>query len=153
MPADHPLAKRRAVPIAELAGLDPVDSLVGCDNRTVVDRAFGAASGARCVAIEITGQSVSGRQAGCAAVDCGRTGWPSGRALCRRLRGPDKGAGRGGGRSGRWRGRGRLHGCRRVAPIGCVSGGSRAARRLGRPRGEVPAVAGPFPRGLPPNRT
>ncbi|MGW1888208.1 LysR substrate-binding domain-containing protein [Streptomyces sp. NPDC001970] len=54
MPADHPLAKRRAVPIAELAGLDPVDSLVGCVNRTVVDRAFAAASVDRCVAIEIT---------------------------------------------------------------------------------------------------
>ena len=43
-----------------------------------------------------------------------------------------------------------------VASRGRSSGGacrSRSSRRMGRPRGEVPAGAGPFPRGLPPNRT
>jgi DNA-binding transcriptional LysR family regulator len=54
VPADHPLAKRRTVPITELAGLDFVDSPVGYGSRSVADRAFAAASVARRVAIEIT---------------------------------------------------------------------------------------------------
>lgn len=54
VPTDHPLAKRRTVPIAELAGLGFVDCPVGYGNRTVADRAFAAASVPRRVAIEIT---------------------------------------------------------------------------------------------------
>ncbi|MGW9031766.1 LysR family transcriptional regulator [Streptomyces sp. NPDC055722] len=54
VPTDHPLAKRRTVPITELAGLDFVDCPVGYGNRTVADRAFAAASVARRIAVEIT---------------------------------------------------------------------------------------------------
>jgi DNA-binding transcriptional LysR family regulator len=54
VPAAHPLAGRGSVPIAELAGLDFVDSAVGYGNRTVADRAFAAASLTRRVTIEIT---------------------------------------------------------------------------------------------------
>ncbi|MEV6056948.1 LysR family transcriptional regulator [Streptomyces sp. NPDC052107] len=54
VPADHPLAKRRTVRIADLAGLDFVDCPLGYGNRTVADRAFAAASVTRRVAIEIT---------------------------------------------------------------------------------------------------
>jgi len=54
VPVGHPLAERDSVPLAELAGLDFVDSPVGYGNRAVVDRAFAAASLARRVAVEIT---------------------------------------------------------------------------------------------------
>lgn len=54
VPAGHPLAGRRSVSIAELTGLDFVDSPVGYGNRTVADRAFAAASVPRRVAVEIT---------------------------------------------------------------------------------------------------
>ncbi|WP_392872656.1 LysR family transcriptional regulator [Streptomyces sp. LN499] len=54
VPAAHPLAKRRTVPITELAGLDFVDFPAGYSNRTVADRAFAAASVPHRVAIEIT---------------------------------------------------------------------------------------------------
>jgi DNA-binding transcriptional LysR family regulator len=54
VPADHPLAKRRTVPITELAGLDFVDFPVSYGIRTVADQAFAAASVTRRVALEIT---------------------------------------------------------------------------------------------------
>lgn len=54
VPVGHPLAERDSVPLAELAGLDFVDSPAGYGNRAVVDRAFAAASLARRVAVEIT---------------------------------------------------------------------------------------------------
>lgn len=54
VPAGHPLADRDSVPLAELAGLDFVDSPAGYGNRAVVDRAFAAASLGRRVAVEIT---------------------------------------------------------------------------------------------------
>lgn len=54
VPAGHPLARRERVRIAELAGLDFVDSPVGYGNRAVVDRAFTVASVPRRVAVEIT---------------------------------------------------------------------------------------------------
>ncbi|MFH7341130.1 LysR family transcriptional regulator [Streptomyces sp. KHY 26] len=54
VPAGHPLARRESVSLADLNGLDFVDSPVGYGNRTVADRAFAAASVARRVAVEIT---------------------------------------------------------------------------------------------------
>ncbi|MFE2583423.1 LysR family transcriptional regulator [Streptomyces sp. NPDC059378] len=54
VPADHPLAKHRTVPITELAGLDFVDFPVSYGIRTVADQAFAAASVTRHVALEIT---------------------------------------------------------------------------------------------------
>jgi len=54
VPADHPLAVRKSVPIAELAGERFVDFPVGYGNRAVVDRAFGAASLQRHVVLEVT---------------------------------------------------------------------------------------------------
>ncbi|MFF0050749.1 LysR family transcriptional regulator [Streptomyces sp. NPDC005498] len=54
VPADHALAGRRSVRIAELDGMAFVDSPVGYGNRSIVDRAFTAASLSRRVAIEIT---------------------------------------------------------------------------------------------------
>lgn len=53
VPADHPLAKRRTVPITELAGQDFVDFPMGYGIRTVADQAFTTASVARRVALEI----------------------------------------------------------------------------------------------------
>ncbi|MEU5086163.1 LysR family transcriptional regulator [Streptomyces sp. NPDC021356] len=52
VPAGHPLAGRGSVSIAELAGLDFVDSPLGYGNRTVADRAFAAASVPRRVTVE-----------------------------------------------------------------------------------------------------
>ncbi|GAA2607725.1 hypothetical protein GCM10010424_69970 [Streptomyces lienomycini] len=54
VPLAHPLAHRRQVTVAELAGMDFVDSPRGYGNRTVTDRAFADASVARRVAVEIT---------------------------------------------------------------------------------------------------
>ncbi|MFD7065469.1 LysR family transcriptional regulator [Streptomyces sp. NPDC059906] len=54
VPLAHPLAGRRQVTVAELAGMDFVDSPRGYGNRTVTDRVFADASVARRVAIEIT---------------------------------------------------------------------------------------------------
>lgn len=54
VPADHPLAERRTVPITELAGLDFVDFPESYGIRTVADLAFTAASVTRRVALEIT---------------------------------------------------------------------------------------------------
>jgi DNA-binding transcriptional LysR family regulator len=51
---DHPFAGRSSVDMAELAGLDFIDSPVGFGNRAVADRAFAAASAPRRVTIEIT---------------------------------------------------------------------------------------------------
>ncbi|GAA3828832.1 LysR substrate-binding domain-containing protein [Streptomyces chiangmaiensis] len=59
VPADHPLAKRRTVPITEFAGLDFVDSPVGYGNRAVADRAFAAASVPRRVTVETTDLATS----------------------------------------------------------------------------------------------
>jgi DNA-binding transcriptional LysR family regulator len=53
VPVDHPLAGRGSVPIGELANLDFIDCPLGYGNRTVVDRAFAAASVPRRVTIEI----------------------------------------------------------------------------------------------------
>nr|BFD82072.1 LysR family transcriptional regulator [Streptomyces sp. Xyl84] len=54
VPADHPLAGRGSVSIAELTGLDFVDSPVGYGNRAVADRAFAAAAVPRRVTVENT---------------------------------------------------------------------------------------------------
>lgn len=54
VPTAHPLAERRTVSIAELAGLDFVDFPVGYGIRTVADRAFLTASVTRRVALEIS---------------------------------------------------------------------------------------------------
>ncbi|ANH94026.1 MULTISPECIES: LysR family transcriptional regulator [unclassified Streptomyces] len=54
VPAGHPLAGRGSVSIAELTGLDFVDSPLGYGNRTVADRAFAAASVPRRVTVENT---------------------------------------------------------------------------------------------------
>ncbi|MFJ4848697.1 MULTISPECIES: LysR family transcriptional regulator [unclassified Streptomyces] len=54
VPAHHPLARRRSVPIGELAGLDFVDFAEGYGIRTISDLAFEAAAVTRRVALEIT---------------------------------------------------------------------------------------------------
>ncbi|MEV6348439.1 LysR family transcriptional regulator [Actinoplanes sp. NPDC051851] len=54
MPPGHPLAGRAVVPIAELDGLDFIDSPEGYGNRSVADRAFTAARVRRRVTIEIS---------------------------------------------------------------------------------------------------
>ncbi|GIJ43478.1 LysR family transcriptional regulator [Virgisporangium aliadipatigenens] len=54
VPPDHVLCGRTSVGIAELAGLDFIDSPVGYGNRSVADRAFAAAGVRRRVTIEIT---------------------------------------------------------------------------------------------------
>ncbi|BBZ46143.1 LysR family transcriptional regulator [Mycobacterium parmense] len=53
VPADHPLAQRDSVPLAELAGMSFVDSPPGYGTRTVVDNAFTAACVDRTVALEV----------------------------------------------------------------------------------------------------
>jgi DNA-binding transcriptional LysR family regulator len=53
VPADHPLAERESVPLAELAGMSFVDSPPGYGTRTVVDNAFAAAGVERTVAVEV----------------------------------------------------------------------------------------------------
>jgi DNA-binding transcriptional LysR family regulator len=53
VPADHPLAQRDSVPLAELAGMSFIDGPPGYGNRTVVDNAFAAAGVERTVALEI----------------------------------------------------------------------------------------------------
>lgn len=53
VPADHPLAGRESVPLAELAGMSFVDGPPGYGNRAVVDRAFAAAGVQRTVALEV----------------------------------------------------------------------------------------------------
>ncbi|MFI6094604.1 LysR family transcriptional regulator [Lentzea sp. NPDC051213] len=54
VPADHPLATCTEVPIADLAGLDFIDSPLGYGNRAVADRAFAAASVPRRVTLEMS---------------------------------------------------------------------------------------------------
>jgi DNA-binding transcriptional LysR family regulator len=54
VPGDHPLAGRTEVPIADLAGLDFIDSPVGYGNRAVADRAFAAAAVPRRVTLEMS---------------------------------------------------------------------------------------------------
>lgn len=53
VPDDHPLARRKAVSLAELAGMSFVDGPPGYGNRTVVDTAFAAAGVERTVAVEV----------------------------------------------------------------------------------------------------
>ncbi|WP_256250282.1 LysR family transcriptional regulator [Mycobacterium malmoense] len=53
VPADHPLAQRDSVPLAELAGMSFVDGPRGYGNRAVVDNAFAAAGIERTVAVEL----------------------------------------------------------------------------------------------------
>ncbi|MEE6178722.1 LysR family transcriptional regulator [Mycobacterium sp. 050134] len=53
VPADHPLAERETVRLAELAGMTFVDGSPGYGNRAVVDRAFAAAGVERTIALEI----------------------------------------------------------------------------------------------------
>jgi DNA-binding transcriptional LysR family regulator len=53
VPADHPLAQRGSVPLADLAGMSFVDSPPGYGTRTVVDNAFTAAGVERTVALEV----------------------------------------------------------------------------------------------------
>ncbi|GAB6900681.1 LysR family transcriptional regulator [Kineosporia succinea] len=54
LPAGHPLASRTSVTMADLAGLDFIDSPAGYGNRAAADRAFAAAGLRRQVTIEIT---------------------------------------------------------------------------------------------------
>jgi DNA-binding transcriptional LysR family regulator len=54
VPVGHPLAGRTEVPIADLAGLDFIDSPLGYGNRAVTDRAFAAAAVPRRVTLEIS---------------------------------------------------------------------------------------------------
>ncbi|MFD4637535.1 LysR family transcriptional regulator [Lentzea sp. NPDC058436] len=54
VPHDHPLAARTEVSIAELAGLDFIDSPLGYGNRAVVDRAFAAGAVPRHVTLEMS---------------------------------------------------------------------------------------------------
>lgn len=53
VPEGHPLARRRSVSLAELAGMSFVDGPPGYGNRTVVDTAFAAAGVERTVAVEV----------------------------------------------------------------------------------------------------
>ena len=53
VPADHPLAQRNSVSMADLAGMSFVDGPPGYGNRTVVDNAFAAAGVERTVALEV----------------------------------------------------------------------------------------------------
>jgi DNA-binding transcriptional LysR family regulator len=53
VPANHPLARRKAVSLADLAGMSFVDGPPGYGNRTVVDNAFAAAGVERTVAVEV----------------------------------------------------------------------------------------------------
>jgi DNA-binding transcriptional LysR family regulator len=53
VPADHPLAQRESVPLADLAGMSFVDSPPGYGTRTVIDNAFTAAGVERTVAVEV----------------------------------------------------------------------------------------------------
>lgn len=53
VPADHPLAQRDSVPLAELEGMSFVDSPPGYGTRTVIDNAFTAAGVERTVAVEV----------------------------------------------------------------------------------------------------
>jgi DNA-binding transcriptional LysR family regulator len=53
VPADHRLAQRDSVPLADLAGMSFVDGPPGYGNRAVVDNAFAAAGVERTVAVEI----------------------------------------------------------------------------------------------------
>jgi DNA-binding transcriptional LysR family regulator len=53
VPADHPLAQRDSVSLADLAGMSFVDGPPGYGNRTVVDNAFAAAGVERTVALEV----------------------------------------------------------------------------------------------------
>ncbi|MET9227599.1 LysR family transcriptional regulator [Lentzea sp. NPDC003310] len=53
VPEDHPLAARDEVSIADLAGLDFIDSPLGYGNRAVADRAFAAGAVPRRVTVEM----------------------------------------------------------------------------------------------------
>lgn len=53
VPEDHPLARRKAVSLPELAGMSFVDGPPGYGNRTVVDNAFAAGGVERTVAVEV----------------------------------------------------------------------------------------------------
>lgn len=53
VPANHPLAGRESVTVAELAGMSFVDGPPGYGNRAVVDRAFAAAGVQRTIALEV----------------------------------------------------------------------------------------------------
>jgi DNA-binding transcriptional LysR family regulator len=53
VPAEHPLAARDAVALAELAGMSFVDSPPGYGTRTVVDNTFAAAGVERTVTLEV----------------------------------------------------------------------------------------------------
>jgi DNA-binding transcriptional LysR family regulator len=54
VPHGHPLADRTEVPIADLAGLDFIDSPLGYGNRAVADRAFAVAAVPRRVTLEMS---------------------------------------------------------------------------------------------------
>jgi DNA-binding transcriptional LysR family regulator len=53
VPAEHPLTRRKAVSLADLAGMSFVDGPRGYGNRTVVDNAFAAAGVERTVVVEV----------------------------------------------------------------------------------------------------
>ncbi len=53
VPAEHPLARRKTVSLADLAGMSFVDGPPGYGNRTVADNAFAAAGVERTVAVEV----------------------------------------------------------------------------------------------------
>ncbi len=53
VPADHPLAERDEVGLAELAGMTFVDAPPGYGTRAVIDKAFSAAGVERTVALEV----------------------------------------------------------------------------------------------------
>lgn len=53
VPTNHPLAQRKSVALAELAGMSFVDTPSGYGNRAVVDNAFAAAGVDRTVAMEV----------------------------------------------------------------------------------------------------
>lgn len=53
VPDGHPLARRKAVSLADLAGMSFVDGPPGYGNRAVVDNAFAAAGVERTVAVEV----------------------------------------------------------------------------------------------------